>query len=81
MEGLMKAANGSSRLLVDGTKCDRHGICALRCPDRIALDEWGFASIDPEPIADRGVLARARRAVRACPAGALELVAATPGIS
>ncbi|MGA8295753.1 MAG: ferredoxin [Acidimicrobiales bacterium] len=75
----MNATRGSSRLVVDGTKCDRHGMCALRCPDRIALDEWGFASIDPEPIADRRVLARARRAVRACPAEALELVATALG--
>ena len=60
---------------LDGARCDGHGICALRCPERICLDEWGFAKVDPRPVSTGRALARARRAVAACPAGALGLVA------
>lgn len=62
-----------ARLHLDAAACTGHGICALRCPDRIALDEWGYPSVDPEPLAAPGELARARRAVAACPEGALRL--------
>jgi ferredoxin len=60
-------------LRLDGAKCDGHGICMLRLPQRISLDEWGFAVLDPRPLARPEDVARARRAVRACPNGALEL--------
>ena len=63
------------RLAVDAARCDGHGICALRCPELITLDEWGFAGVDPGPVPDPRVLRRARRAVAACPARALSLVA------
>ncbi|HUZ19599.1 MAG TPA: ferredoxin [Acidimicrobiales bacterium] len=69
----MTAHPPRSRLLVDGARCDGHGICALSCPERISLDEWGYATVDPAPIEDRATFARARRAVAACPAGALRL--------
>ncbi len=65
----------SVRLAVDAARCDGHGICALRCPELITLDEWGFAGVEPGPVADRRVLRRARRAVAACPDRALSLVA------
>lgn len=63
----------SWRLEVDGARCDRHGICATCCPERIELDEWGFAVISKEQISDASTLRRAGRAVIACPARALEL--------
>lgn len=62
------------KILVDGTKCDAHGICALRLPERISLDQWGYALVSDEKIVRRVTLRRARRAVVACPNGALELV-------
>lgn len=62
------------RITVDGSKCDGHGICALVMPERISLDAWGYADIDGEPIEDKRTLARARRAVSACPVRALALV-------
>jgi ferredoxin len=62
-------------LHLDGARCDGHGICVLRFPQRISLDEWGYAVIDARPIAAGLDLDRARRAVRACPEGALELSA------
>ena len=62
------------RIVVDGSRCDGHGICALVLPERISLDRWGYASLDGEPITDRTTLARAKRAVHACPALALSVV-------
>ncbi len=62
------------KILVDGTKCDAHGICALRLPERISLDQWGYALVSDQKIVRRVTLRRARRAVAACPNGALELV-------
>lgn len=67
-------AHAEVRLVVDGAKCDGHGICALVMPEMISLDTWGFATIDGGPLVDARSIARARRAVRACPAGALTLV-------
>jgi ferredoxin len=62
------------RLVVDGAKCDGHGICALILPERISLDAWGYASIENDPIEGHQTLARAQRAVNACPVQALSLV-------
>jgi ferredoxin len=62
------------RLALDPAVCDGHGICALRCPDRISLDEWGYALVDGTVIDDHRVLRRAHRAAAACPAGALTVV-------
>jgi len=57
---------------VNAIACDGHGICAELVPERIALDEWGYPIIDPEPVS--GQLERhARRAVAECPAAALLL--------
>lgn len=62
-------------LNVDMVRCDGHGICAWIFPDRVDLDEWGFALVDPAPIASSRQLRAARRAVRACPRRALTLAA------
>lgn len=62
------------RLELDGATCDAHGICLLRCPSRIHLDEWGYAVVSDAPITDETVLGQARRAVAACPEHALRLV-------
>jgi ferredoxin len=70
----MKGASDSVRIVVDGSKCDGHGICALVMPERISLDAWGYADIDDDPIEDTRTLARAKRAVSACPVRALALV-------
>jgi ferredoxin len=61
------------RIVVDGTKCDGHGICALILPELFSLDTWGYAAPESGPIDDPRILARALRAVNACPAGALTL--------
>lgn len=58
------------RLLLDSTLCQAYGLCQEQAPDRIELDEWGYAKIlvsDVPP--DREAAARA--AVEACPNRAL----------
>ena len=62
-----------ARLRLDAASCTGHGICVLRCPERVALDEWGFPDVDPEPLTTRSERLRARLAVAACPEGALSL--------
>jgi ferredoxin len=61
-----------SRLAVDWTRCDGHGLCAALLPTAISLDEWGY------PIFDRRAIAEAsgpslRRVANACPALALRM--------
>ena len=70
----MSAPHGEIRLVLDGSKCDGHGICALVLPERISLDKWGYADVDSTSWEDLRDIARARRVVRACPAKALTLV-------
>jgi len=69
----MSVEPASWRLELDGTACDGHGICMLCCPSRISLDEWGYAIVNGDPITDDRELSQARRAVLACPAGALRI--------
>ena len=70
----MSGPHGEIRLVVNGSKCDGHGICALVMPERISLDVWGYANVDSSSLDDARLIARARRVVRACPAQALTLV-------
>lgn len=60
----------TARLRVDRTRCAGYGICALLAPAALDLDPWGFPEILEEEPDD---LRRARRAVAACPRGALTL--------
>ncbi|HUZ23651.1 MAG TPA: ferredoxin [Streptosporangiaceae bacterium] len=62
----------TQKLRLDPTACTGHGLCADLLAERIELDEWGFPIIlgDVPP----GLAAHARRAVRTCPALALELL-------
>ncbi len=62
-----------SRLVVDLTRCRGHGICMLVFGDRIELDRWGFPVVDDADLDSARLLRRARRAVAACPAGALRI--------
>jgi ferredoxin len=62
------------QLLLDAATCDGHGICALRCPERVSLDEWGYASVDASPFAEGPTMRRARLAAATCPEHALSLV-------
>ena len=59
------------RLRWDATACTGHGLCADLLPELIELDEWGYPVITGE--VSPGLARHARRAVRACPALALQL--------
>ncbi|MCW2614596.1 MAG: ferredoxin [Frankiales bacterium] len=61
-----------TRLGVDWTACDGHGLCASLLPERVELDEWGYPVVSPEPV-PRSLRRHARAAVAACPALALRL--------
>jgi ferredoxin len=65
-----------SRLAVDRTRCDGHGLCAALLPDGIARDEWGFPVVVPSEVAERD----ARRAIAACPSLALYLSVPVPSV-
>ena len=67
-----------TRLRVDPLRCRGHGICVLRAPDRIELDDWGFAELDGRPLVGSVQLRQARRAVAACPARALAFDESAP---
>jgi ferredoxin len=64
---------GSWRLVLDGTRCDGYGMCALRCPELVTLDRRGYAGVERGAITSRLTLRHARRAVAGCPRGALSL--------
>lgn len=57
---------------VDLTRCAGHGICTLLLPERLDLDNWGFA-VEDRSVHDAVDERRARRAVRACPRQALQI--------
>lgn len=58
------------RLIVDPTRCDGVGICAIKAPDLVILDVWGFPMISREPLTPEEET-QANRAVAACPKNAL----------
>lgn len=60
-------------LRVDPIACDGHGLCAELFPEWIALDDWGFPMVRPEPVPPQ-LAQHARRAVGECPKCALRLV-------
>ncbi|HET6818638.1 MAG TPA: ferredoxin [Mycobacteriales bacterium] len=65
---------GHESLAVDMVKCDGHGICAWLFPERVGLDDWGYAWVDPTEIRTSRQRRAARAAVRACPRRALSLI-------
>jgi ferredoxin len=66
-----------SRLHVDWTRCDGHGLCADLLPEVLTRDEWGYPlARDPRSglEVDDALLDHARRATDLCPLLALRLV-------
>jgi ferredoxin len=61
------------RVVVDAARCDGYGICVLRCPELLSLDEWGYAGAADNDESDAKVFRRARRAAAACPEGAISI--------
>lgn len=70
---------GALRLRFDAARCDGWGMCAVVFPEGISLDPWGFALVGGDPLTDRVLQRKARRAVRGCPRRALALVVADAG--
>jgi ferredoxin len=70
----------SSRLRVDWTRCDGHGLCAELVPELVMLDDWGYPVIDPQGVPAE-LEQQAAAAVRACPTLALILSPAATGSS
>jgi ferredoxin len=62
-------------LRVNPIACTGHGICAELLPELIELDEWGYPITGPQPLPP-GLEREARKAVAACPALALKIIAA-----
>jgi ferredoxin len=61
-----------TRLHIDWTRCDGHGLCAALLPEHIGRDEWGYPLLPGGDVrADQR--AAFRRAAHACPALALRL--------
>ena len=74
-DGLEAAAGGGGlmdEIVVDRIRCDGHGLCAELLPERINLDDWGFAVVKRGPVPDH-LADVARRAVDICPVLALHL--------
>jgi ferredoxin len=61
------------RLVVDGTACDGHGVCAELFPEHVTLDRWGYPLLEGAEIPPR-LQEHADRAVASCPRLALHLV-------
>jgi NADH:ubiquinone oxidoreductase subunit F (NADH-binding)/ferredoxin len=59
-----------SKLTVDWSRCDGHGVCALVVPDLLRLDGDGFPIISNTPVPE-WLEEDARQAVAMCPALAL----------
>ncbi|HEY5821385.1 MAG TPA: ferredoxin [Propionibacteriaceae bacterium] len=62
----------TDRVRVNPIACTAYGLCAEWLPERIDLDEWGYAVVDPTPLTS-DLLGHARRAARECPVRALRL--------
>lgn len=60
-------------LKLDMGRCEGHGICAVLAARSIDLDQWGFPVIQPDPLSSEQQTRLVRRAIAACPAGALQL--------
>lgn len=64
----------TKQLRIDPTKCDGVGICAIKAPDLIRLDDWGFPLIAEQPLNTPDLMRQAEHAVNACPKRALLLL-------
>jgi len=72
----LDAGYGETRLTVDWTRCQGHGLCAHLVPELIHLDENGFPAFLDVPV-PFWLSKNARQAEDMCPALALRLSTAT----
>ncbi len=60
------------KVAVDPERCQGHGQCNLACPELFLSDDQGFARLATDEV-PAGLEARAERAARGCPEGAIAL--------
>ena len=63
----------STRLVVNGDKCQGHNRCHVLLPELITVDELGFATVKGDGTVPAALAEKARLAVRNCPEFALRL--------
>jgi ferredoxin len=63
----------TSRLRVDWSACDGHGLCSILAPEVISLDPWGFPVVADLPLSIQAAR-HVAEAVDACPLLALKLL-------
>ncbi|WP_374194689.1 ferredoxin [Streptomyces sp. VRA16 Mangrove soil] len=63
------------RVEVDKERCVGAGMCALTAPDVFTQDDDGLSEVLPAAAAAPGEHPMVKEAVRACPVGAVSLVA------
>jgi ferredoxin len=66
-----------TRLHVDWTRCDGHGVCAELLPELFTTDDWGFPvsrTGERDPEVPPALAGPARHAERSCPLMALRRV-------
>jgi ferredoxin len=63
----------STRIVIDWTRCDAHGLCAELLPEAVTLDDWGYPILTDGGRIEDTLHEHARLAVRACPQLALLL--------
>ena len=63
-----------SRVHVDWTRCDGHGLCVDLLPELLTRDEWGFPVLHGDGEVSGPLAEHARRAEDLCPVLALRLV-------
>ncbi|MDQ2836827.1 MAG: ferredoxin [Actinomycetota bacterium] len=57
-------------MVIDWTRCDGHGLCAVLLPGAIGRDDWGYPLLDAARLAAEPATA-VNRAIACCPALAL----------
>jgi ferredoxin len=67
-----------SRLVVDWTRCDAHGLCHELLPELVDLDDWGYPVVADGAVPDE-LHEYAEHAQRVCPQLALLLRPARGG--
>jgi NADH:ubiquinone oxidoreductase subunit F (NADH-binding)/ferredoxin len=72
----LPAGDMTSRLTIDWSRCEGHGVCAFVAPEIVHLDRHGYPIVLNTPM-PAWVERDARRAVAMCPALALRLVTQT----
>lgn len=59
-----------TRVTVDASRCEGHGLCQATAPDVFEVDDDGVARLRHEPVPEP-LIRQAEAGVRACPVAAL----------